>query len=239
MAGRERNRRQILIGSDSTSIPRTLFPTTLGFTRATSQSLVVSPCWPLRWISAYFSSCMHSNDIIPTPLTNLPVSRDAMMMLESSDPLITIELSRADVTQLTGAVWSLGRREGRTEADWEQCIAWSEVNRSYFIPFPYRILCLTVKFLVSHTMTLVSSEPVIKYGDLGGTTMQVTGPLCPECDRWRVICINLLTFDTEGTSCLWPSIPVTQHRYYVFFHPQTDSHLIKIELPPCGGCSSN
>lgn len=44
-------------------------------------------------------------------LTNLPVSRLDMMMLESSDPLITIELSSADVTQLTGAMCSLGTGE--------------------------------------------------------------------------------------------------------------------------------
>lgn len=41
--------------------------------------------------------------LIGHSLTNLPVSREDIMMPESSDPLITIELSRADVTQLTGA----------------------------------------------------------------------------------------------------------------------------------------
>lgn len=45
--------------------------------------------------------------------------------------------------------------------------------------FSHRILCLIVKFRVSHTITVVSSEPVMRYGDLGGTIMQVTGPLCP------------------------------------------------------------
>lgn len=111
---------------------------------------------------------MHSNDIIPTPLTNLPVSRDAIMMLESSDPLITIELSRADVTQLTGAVWSLQGEKGRKSRGRlgaVHCVVSEYVDPTSPLPLPYPLFdCEVPGIPHDDTGVLGASDQVWGFG---------------------------------------------------------------------------
>lgn len=104
--------------------------------------------------SRFVSHCTSVKCIIDTIHTSLPVSMDEMIMLESSPPLTTTVLLSAEVTQMTGAIWALRNL----------------LLKLNFIPgmqtggwfFYYHIRCFMVSVSMSHTITEVSSDPVIR-----------------------------------------------------------------------------
>lgn len=89
-------------------------------------------------------------------------------MLESSDPLITIELSRADVTQLTGAVWRLQGekgRESRGRLGAVHCVVRSEYILLHPFPLPYPLFdCEVPGIPHDDTGVLGASDQIWRFG---------------------------------------------------------------------------